>query len=451
MNIRIAILILTMTGFPALGAGENWPQFRGEGARGVSDDSALPDSWSTTQNVRWKIDVPGHGWSSPVVWGDKIFVTSVISEGAVEEPKKGLYFGGNRTDIPSSIHHWMVYCIDWETGDILWERQAYQGQPKESLHLKNTYASETPVTDGKRVYVYFGNLGVFSYDMKGELAWSRFWEPVKTRYGWGLAASPVLHEDRLIIVNDNEDQSFITALDKQTGEEVWRVDRDEGSNWATPLVWNNDLRTEVVTPGTDRVRSYGLDGTLLWEFRGMSSITIPTPFSDSGLVFISSGYVGDELRPAYAVRLGASGDISLQENETSNEYIAWSLRQAGPYNPSPLVYGEYYYTLLDRGFMTCHKARTGELVYSKRRIERGSGAFTASPWAYDGKIFCLSEDGDTFVIKAGPEFELLGKNSLDEMSMATPALSQGSLIIRTASKLYRIARPPKSTVEHGTD
>jgi outer membrane protein assembly factor BamB len=287
--------------------------------------------------------------------------------------------------------------------------------------------------------------------MKGELAWSRFWEPVKTRYGWGLAASPVLHEDRLIIVNDNEDQSFITALDKQTGEEVWRVDRDEGSNWATPLVWNNDLRTEVVTPGTDRVRSYGLDGTLLWEFRGMSSITIPTPFSDSGLVFISSGYVGDELRPAYAVRLGASGDISLQENETSNEYIAWSLRQAGPYNPSPLVYGEYYYTLLDRGFMTCHKARTGELVYSKRRIERGSGAFTASPWAYDGKIFCLSEDGDTFVIKAGPEFELLGKNSLDEMSMATPALSQGSLIIRTASKLYRIARPPKSTVEHGTD
>lgn len=334
----------------------------------------------------------------------------------------------------------MVYCIDWESGDILWEQQAHQGQPKGSLHLKNTYASETPVTDGERVYAYFGNLGVFCYTIKGELVWSSPAKPANTRYGWGTATSPVLHENQLYIVNDNEDQSFITALDKRTGEELWRVNRDEGSNWATPLVWDNDLRTEIVTSGTDKVRSYGLDGSLLWEFRGMSSIAIPTPFSDFGLVYISSGYVGDQLRPVYAVRPGASGDITLREDETSNEYIAWSLRQAGPYNPSPLVNGEYYYTLLDRGFLTCHKARTGELVYSKRRIQRGAGAFTASPWAYGGKIFCLSEDGDTYVIEAGPEFELVGKNSLDEMCMATPALSRGSLIIRTASKLYRIAR-----------
>ena len=271
----------------------------------------------------------------------------------------------------------MVYCIDWEGGDILWEQQAHQGQPKGSLHLKNTYASETPVTDGERVYAYFGNLGVFCYTIKGELVWSSPAKPANTRYGWGTATSPVLHENQLYIVNDNEDQSFITALDKRTGEELWRVNRDEGSNWATPLVWDNDLRTEIVTSGTDKVRSYGLDGSLLWEFRGMSSIAIPTPFSDFGLVYISSGYVGDQLRPMYAVRPGASGDITLREDETSNEYIVWSLRQAGPYNPSPLVNGEYYYTLLDRGFLTCHKARTGELVYSKRRIQRGAGAFTA--------------------------------------------------------------------------
>jgi len=433
-------LFLALSTLP-LTAGDEWPQFRGPNSAGVADDPKLPESWSSTRNVLWKTGIPGSGWSSPVVWGDRIFVTSVISTVAPETPKKGLYFGGNRENIPADEHRWMVYAVDWKTGKILWEREVYRGAPRSSHHLKNTFASETPVTDGERVYAYFGNVGLFVFDMDGKPAWSEHWGPFHTRYGWGTAASPVLYKERIYIVSDNDDQSFLAALDKRTGKQIWRVNRDEASNWATPYIWENERRAEIITSGTRKVRSYDLDGTLLWEFGGMSSIVIPTPFAQHGLLFLASGYVGDAVRPVFAVRPGARGDISLKEGATSNEYIAWHLPQAGPYNPSPLVYGDYYYTLLDRGIFTCHDARTGREVYGKQRIDPEASAFTASPWAANGKIFALSEDGDTFVIQAGPEFKVLGKNSLDEMSMATPAIARGSLIIRTASKLYRIAGP----------
>jgi outer membrane protein assembly factor BamB len=314
------------------------------------------------------------------------------------------------------------------------------GPPENPRLLKNRYASETPVTDGERLYAYFGNVGLFCFDMNGKLLWSKKWGPFATRYGWGTAASPVLYKDRLYVVNDNDTESFMVALNKKTGEQIWRVEREQGTNWATPYVWETAARTEIITPGTKKVRSYDLNGKPLWEFSGMSSIAIPTPFSRHGLVYIASGYVGDQLRPVYAIKPGALGDISLKPGEKSNNYIAWYQPQAGPYNPSPIVYGDYYYTLYDRGFFTCHDAKTGNETYQKVRIDPGVNAFTSSPWAYNGKIFCLSEDGDTFVILAGKEFKLLGKNSLDEMCMATPAIVRGSLIIRTASKLYRITK-----------
>jgi outer membrane protein assembly factor BamB len=420
--------------------GVNWPQFRGPHSLGVAEDPNLPDKWSATENVAWKTDIAGVGWSSPIVWADRIFVTSVISAGEVEPPKKGLYFGGNRLEIPKDEHRWMLYCVDWKTGKVLWEREVFRGAPKGPRHLKNSYASETPVTDGERVYAYFGNLGLFCYDLKGNLLWKQNIEARKTRFGWGTAASPVLHKDRIIIVNDNDEQSFLAAYDKKTGQQVWKVDREIGTNWATPYIWETKQRTELIVPATKAVRSYDLNGKVLWEFKGMSSIVIPVPFSKFDLLYISSGYVGDQHRPVYAVRPGASGDISLKEGEKSNQFIAWYLPQGGPYNPSPLVYGDYYYTLYDRGFFTCHDARTGKEIYGKQRIDPNAGAYTSSPWAYNGKIFCLSEDGDTFVIQAGPEYKLLGKNSLDEMCMATPAIARGSLIIRTASKLYRISK-----------
>jgi len=436
---RFALLFSVALLLTAAPPGDRWPQFRGPEPVGVAEEPNLPDTWSATHNVVWKREIPGVGWSSPVVWGDRIFLTSAVSAEPKEPPKKGLYFGGNR-GAPSDEHRWMVYSIDWNTGKILWEREVHRGVPKGARHLKNTYASETPVTDGERLYAYFGNHGLFCLDFKGKLLWSKLWGPFETRYGWGTAASPVLHGDRLFIVNDNDDQSFLVALDKKTGKELWRVERDEKSNWATPYIWKNERRTEIVTSGTKRIRSYDLEGKLLWELGGMSSIVIPTPFSRFGLLYVTSGYVGDQVRPAFAIRPGAGGDITLKPGETASQYVAWHLPQGGPYNPSPLVYGEYYYTLLDRGFFTCHNARTGKEIYGRQRIDPAASAFTASPWAYNGKIFVLSEDGDTFVIQAGPEFKVLGKNSLDEMSMATPAIVGGNLILRTASRLYRIGK-----------
>jgi outer membrane protein assembly factor BamB len=432
------MLITNILMFVAAAAAENWPQFRGPQSMGVAEDPNLPEQWSATRNVAWKTPIPGRGWSSPVVWGDRIFLSSAVPSAPIEEPKKGLYFGGNRETPPSDPHRWMVYSIDWKTGRILWEREVHRGVPASARHLKNTFASETPATDGERVYAYFGNLGLYCFDMNGKLLWSRPFGPYHTRYGWGTAASPVLHKGRVYIVNDNVDQSFLMAIDAKTGQTIWREDREEGSNWATPFVWENEKRTEIVTSGTKKVRSYDLDGKLLWELRGMSAIVIPTPFAKGGLLYLTSGYVGDQKRPAFAIRAGAKGDIS-----GSSEYIAWSLPQAGPYNPSPLVYGDYYYTLLDRGFLTCHDARTGKEVYGKQRIDPAAGAFTASPWAYNGKIFLLSEDGDTYVVEAGPEYKLLGKNSLGEMCMATPAIARSSLIVRTDSKLYKITKDGK--------
>jgi len=438
LGLKIALPFISM--IPAgVVLAEGWTQFRGPSSNGVVEQAGLPVTWSKTENVIWKTPIPGQGWSSPVVVEDLVFLTSVISEDPIEEPKKGLYFGGNRGKLDSP-HRWMVYCLDWKTGRILWEKEVHSGVPPESRHLKNTLASETPVTDGERLYAYFGNLGLYCLDFSGELLWSKSFPPRQTRYGWGTASSPVLHENRLYIVNDNEEESFLAAFDKTTGKEIWRSHRDEGSNWSTPYIWTNSRRTEIVTNGKDKVRSYDLDGKILWEFTGMSSIVIPTPFAAHGLLYLTSGYVGDENRPVYGIRSGAMGDITLPEGETSNEYVAWHLPKGGPYNPSPIVYGDLYYTLHDRGFLTCHDARTGKEIYGKRRIDPTAGAFTASPWAYDGKIFALSEDGDTFVIQAGLEFRVLGTNSLDEFSMASPAIYKGALIVRTASNLYRIGK-----------
>jgi outer membrane protein assembly factor BamB len=436
----VAVWVLLLAAAVALRADPpaNWPQFRGPGALGVAAHPNLPERWSTNENVAWKTEVPGRGWSSPIVWGERVFVTTVVSEGEVEPPKKGLYLGGERKEIPKAEHRWLVLCYDLKSGRELWAQEAQHGQPPNQLHVKNTYASATPVTDGERVYAWFGNVGLFCYDLEGRKLWSTNWPAVKIRNGWGSAASPVLHDDRVFIVNDNDEQSFAVALDARTGRQLWQVERDEKSNWASPCVWQNERRTELITSGTRRIRSYDLNGKLLWQCGGMSSIVIPTPFSTSNLLYVCSGYVGDRARPVFAFKPGASGDITLNPGETNNEFIAWHQPTAGPYNPSPLLYGDYFYVLFDFGFLSCHDARTGRQIYEKQRIRDVPTSFTASPWAANGKIFALSEDGDTFVFQAGPEYKLLHKNSLDEMCLATPALAGDRLLIRTLTRLYCI-------------
>lgn len=419
-------------------AGDAWPQFRGPRAAGVGEGSGLPEAWSATENVVWKSKIPGRGWSSPIVWGDRVFVTSAIQEDGQAEPvKKGLYIGGNRPTT-SEVQRWMVYCIEWATGKIVWERMAGRRAPRHGRHLKNSFASETPVTDGQRIYAYFGSLGLFCYDLSGKELWSRNWGEFPMRSNWGTAASPVLHGDRVYVVNDNQEKSFMVAVDKLTGKDVWRVDRDEKSNWSTPFIWEHLGRAEIVTNGTGKVRSYSLDGKLLWELGGMSSITIPTPCAGKDLLYVSSGFVMDLKKPVVAIRPGASGDISLKSGETANRHVAWCQKMAAPYNPSPLLYGDHLYVLYDLGQVACYDAQTGKEIYGKTRIAPKARAFTSSPWAYQGKVFCLSEEGDTFVIEAGPKFKLLRTNSLGELCLATPAIARQSLILRTESQLFRI-------------
>lgn len=426
---------------PAAEANDNWPHFRGPTMNAaVADNPNLPESWSETENVEWATDIPGIGWSSPVVWGNRVFLTTVTAEGEFERPKAGLYAPNGRPEPPTVQQEWLVYCLDLESGDVLWKRSVMAGMPTFPRHMKNSYASETPTTDGERVYVRFGDLGVYAFDMDGQEVWNVQIPFKQTRSDWGSAASPVVHGDRLIVIYDNQEESWIAALDKRTGEEVWRAARDEVSTWATPYIWEHDQRTEIVTSGVNRVRSYDLDGNLLWEMDGrMSWAAIPTPFSSHGLVYVNTGYFGDQHRPAYAIRPGAGGDISLADGQTSNEYVAWYQPKAGNYNTSPLVYGDIYYSLLDRGFFESYDAQTGEPVYGRQRIKVGA-SFSASPWAYNGKIFAASEQGDTYVLKAGPEYEVLGVNSLNEMIMASPAIVGDRLLLRTESTLYSIRK-----------
>ncbi len=429
-------LLLTLIGVgPLVGAEPKWPQFRGPGSAGSGESNQLPNGWSTTDNVAWKTDIPGKGWSSPIVWGDRVFLTTVTSDQPGREPRKGLYIQDLQGTVPEGTHHWQVLCLDLNSGKIHWQREAHAGKPSATVHLKNSYASETPVTDGERVYAYFGNVGLFSYDFAGALKWSRQWGRVDTRLGWGTAASPALHKGLVFVVNDNENESYLVAVDSKTGKDVWRVRREERSNWATPIIWENQLRTEIVTAGTGKVRSYDLDGKLLWELGPMSQTSIPTPFASHGLLFVTSGYVMDSVRPLYAIRPGAQGDISLKSGESSNEFVAWSLPQAGPYHPTPVVVGETLYVLYDRGQLASFDAKTGKEILGRTRLGN-STAFTASPWTARGNLFCLNEDGDTLVIEPGEKLQIVGINRLEEMALATPAIAGDRLLIRTQTKLY---------------
>lgn len=449
----LGLLTLAVAVAPGGARAENWPGFRGAAHGIAADHPALPDKWSTSENVVWKADIPGRGWASPVVWGDHVFVvTAVDVTKPVDTFRKPTEYvsrslGGpmtgedvNRTP---AEHRWVALDFDARTGKVRWERTLKTATPTQAVHNKNSMASETPVTDGERLYVYLSYAGLFALDFNGTVVWSKPMEPQPVRMGWGGAASPVLHDGRLYVVNDNDAQSYLAAYDARTGNELWRVPRDEKSNWSTPFVWQNAQRTEIVTTGSKRVRSYDTSGKLLWELGGLTSIHAATPIASGGLLYISSGYTSDAVRPVFAVRPGATGDITPPAGQRSNDYIVWSHPALAAAYPSGLVTGDTYYMLLDRGFFTATDARTGREVYGRQRIATDGGMFSASPWSYNGKIFALNEDGTTYVIQPGAEFKVIGQNALDEFTLATPAISNGSLYIRTATKLYRIstARP----------
>ena len=433
-------LALTFTLAQSATAQANWPQFRGAESRGVGTSDRLPLVWGSDTNVAWRAEVPGRGWSSPIVWGKRVFLTTAVSEGELEAPKKGLYFGGDRPEPPKQRQRWMALCLDRDSGKTLWSTELHGAVPTTPIHLKNSYASETPVTDGKHVYVLFGSVGLFCLDLQGKVVWSQPIQPHKMRYGWGTSASPVLHEGRVYVVNDNEEASTLSAFDAKTGKILWQVPRDEPSNFSTPYLWKTPKRTELVVPGRTQIRSYDLTGKVLWHLQGPSTIVIPTPFEAEGLLYVGAGYVGDNLKlnkPVYAIRPGGVGDLTLPEGARDSASIAWMEPNAAPYNPSPLAYDGRFYVLWDFGFLSCRDARTGRELYGKQRIKvDGTAGFTASPWAYRGRVFCLSEDGDTYVVSGKDPYQLERVNALGELCMATPAIAGDRLFIRTASRLY---------------
>ncbi len=452
---------------PASGkAAANWPYFRGPACNPVAENPKLPVRWSKTENVEWAADVPGVGWSSPVVWGKRIFLTAATSLQKMKPPSLGTDFSNDYLaelraqglseeevnkrlymrdrELPNEIViSLMLYCYDLESGKRLWERQIYHGSPHGARHSKNSYASETPVTDGKRVYVYYTDYGLYAYDFAGKPIWATPLDSHRSWRDWGVGASPALHGNRLFVLNDNEQQSFLAAFDTDTGKELWRkqrsLDASTKTGWSTPFVWEHRLRTEVVTLGPGVAISYGLDGTELWRAKRMAGRTIQSPFAWDDLLYLTSGTPGESNRPIVAIRAGGSGDITPQEPENKNEYVVWYDRLAGgTYLPTPVIYNNALYVVTDKGIFSRHNAATGERIF-RSRISPDVSAFTASPWAYNGKVFVLSEEGDTFVIDAAADqFQLLWVNSLGEFSMATPAIVGDRLLIRTQSRLYSI-------------
>ncbi len=446
-------------------ARDNWPQFRGPISIPVSDNPNLPDRWSKTENVEWVAEVPGVGWSSPIVWGGRVFTTSATSDQPMKQPSLGTDYSNEYLaelraqgleadeinkrlyardrELPHEISiRLMVFCYDLETGARLWQRQVYDGNPLGARHSKNSYASETPVTDGEYVYVYFTHHGLFAFDFDGNPTWETPLSAYQTVRDWGTGASPALHGDRLYVLNDNEEQSFLAAFDKRNGKELWRTRRSfdarRKTGWSTPLVWQNELRTEIVTLGPGAVISYDLDGTELWTMRRVAGSPIQSPFAWGDFLFITAGSSGGKTNPVAVIRPGGSGDITPPEGVDKNEHVVWYNRLAGgTYLPTPLVYDGALYVLRAKGIFSRYDVNTGERIF-RSRVAPGAAAFTASPWAYRGKIFAMGEEGDTYVIEAGEEYKLVGVNRLEEWTLASPAIVGERLLIRTQSRLYSI-------------
>ena len=443
-----------------------WPQFRGPESNPVGTHARLAETWSKTENVEWSQQIPGRGWSSPIVTGGKVYLTTVTTDGKSKPPQTGTEYSNEYVaelqkqglsmqeiikrvterdiELPNEVTlHYFLYCLNLKSGEIEWSKEFYTGRPPGGRHRKNSFTSETPATDGKSIYVYVANLGMWAFDLKGKQTWHTPVEANPIYLDFGTGSSPVLAGNLLVILSDNEKQQYIAAFDKKTGKQVWRTNRDLGqkgppsmrSGWTTPFVWQHAQRTEIVAIGPGEVVSYDLAGKELWRMGGMSLAPVPTPFAYEGLLYVNGG----RGRSLFAIRPGAAGTISLKENETSNEYVVWSQPRAGTYLPSSVAYQGFVYTLTETGILNRFDAKTGKLTY-KSRIDPRATNFTTSPWAYNGKLFCLSEEGQTFVVSTGDEFKLLHVNELDDFAQASPALAGERLLIRTEHRLYSIRR-----------
>jgi len=423
----------------------NWPTFRGQGAAGVAEGMGWPDKWdaATGEGIRFSVEIPGLAHSSPVIWGERLFITTALSSEADASFKPGLYGSGEASG-DRSVHEWQILCMDRKDGRILWKKTATKGSPQDKRHIKSTYANSTPATDGEHVVVMFGSEGLFAYTVRGEFLWKKDLGRMDVgaydlpSYEWGTASSPIIHDGKVIVQCDQQKGSFLLAADLKTGKTVWTTPRDELPSWGTPTIYPGKDRAELITNGSNFIRGYNpATGEELWRLGGSSKITAPTPVFAEGLIIVASGR-GPE-RPVFAIRPGANGDITLRNGETSNQFVAWSKTRRGGYMPTPLIYRSEVYVLNNDGILACFDLKTGTEHYVERVPHRSFG-FSASPVAADGKIYLSGEDGLVFVLQAGTALKLLATNAIGEPLMATPALSHGTIYFRGSRHLFAVGK-----------
>ena len=423
----------------------NWPSFRGDGASGVAENVDLPEKFDgqTGEGLRYKVQVPGLAHSSPIIWGDKLFLTTAISQDTKASFRPGLYGSGDASK-DKSVHDWRVFCLDRHTGKTIWEKTVTTGTPIDKRHIKSTYANSTPCTDGQVVITWFGSQGVFGLDFTGKLLWSKQLGRLDVgaydlpSYEWGPASSPVLHKGKVILQVDTQGQDFLLCLDSKTGKEVWRTARDELPSWGTPTIVQSKGRTEIVTNGSNFIMGYDFDtGKELWRLGGSSKITAPTPVHSNGITIVSSGRAPES--PIFAIRDGAAGDITLEKQAQKNAFVAWRHNRRGPYMPSPIIYRGKVYVLHNGGIFGAYDLLTGEEHYISRIPHKGYG-FSASPVAADGRIYLPGEDGIVLEMKAGEILQYVHTHNIGEPIMATPALAGKTLYLRGKDHLFAFSK-----------
>ncbi len=433
LRTSLPILLMLIAG-GALASANNWPQWRGPESQGISTETALPSEWTAERNIAWKTPIPGRGHSSPIVWGGHVVLTTAIEGEVLPGAKAPIHLlEGKEFLHPDSVgadrrHTYKVLAVELASGKVLWERVAYEGPVYDHRHKMSSYASPTPVTDGTMVYAYFGSEGIYAYDFGGKLVWKKDVGDIAT-VGMGTATSPILHGNLVILQcdEDNGEKSFILALDKRTGREVWKTLRKVQVSWSTPVLVEANGRTELVTNGTELVIAYDpASGKELWRARGVESNAIHTPLVGHGLVIFTAGYPAKKV---LAIRPGGSGDV------TGTDRIAWTYDKGTAYVPSPILYGDYVYLLTDGGIVTCLDAKTGAVKYEGGRPPEPA-RFMGSPVAWGGHLYLTSVDGDTFVVKAGPAHEVVRTNTVDEPVYASLAPAQGRVLIRAQGHLY---------------
>ena len=426
-------------------AGVDWPQFRGIRAVGVAEGFSLPATWNAADgtNIVWKTPIPGLGLSSPIVWKDEVFISTSIS-GRDDAGLKVGYYGNIQSVTDDTAHEWRVYALDKKTGAIRWQQTAYKGVPKIKRHTKSTHANSTLATDGERLIAFFGSEGLYAYDLRGKLLWKKDLGVLDAGYymvpdaQWETGSSPVLHDGMVILQADVQKGSFLAMFDAKDGREVWRVARTDVPTWSTPTIHIVNGQTQILVNGMRHVGAYDFKtGEEIWKLSGGGDIPVPTPVVSDGLIYITNAH--GPASPVYAIRETASGDISLKPDTTSNEHVAWSAARSGGYMCTPLVYRGLVYIVRYNGVLNVFDAKSGEKKY-ETRLGGATSAFTASPVANDGRVYIASEDGQVFVIAAGPKYEQLAMNEMATPVLATPAISEGRLILRTQDQIMAIGK-----------